>query len=233
MKYGRYIIVLFSILITLPGQAFAQDSSKVTTYGDIEDTMIAADFKSMQNQAINILISTASTPGQDHKRMLDLYDASGWLHLHLGDLKNGKVSFNVCKKIQEQFFPDDMHLRYRILFGLVMTTEDLYDKLDLIYENFQHDNADTYYYHINRSILLSFIEEHEAAETELLLALEKCRSGIEEGRKWAILTYHMISDFLADNHVRLGEYDKAIIEREKLQQRLREDGYSHSYYFGN
>ena len=230
MKYGRYIIVLFSILITLPGQAFAQGSSKVTTYGDIEDTMIAADFKSMQNQAINILISTASTPGQDHKRMLDLYDASGWLHLHLGDLKNGKVSFNVCKKIQEQFFPDDMHLRYRILFGLVMTTEDLYDKLDLIYENFQHDNADTYYYHINRSILLSFIEEHEAAETELLLALEKCRSGIEEGRKWAILTYHMISDFLADNHVRLGEYDKAIIEREKLQQRLREDGYSHSYY---
>ena len=72
MKYGRYIIVLFSILITFSGQAFAQDSSKVTTYGEIEDTMIAADFKSMQNQATNILLSIMSTPANNQKKILDV-----------------------------------------------------------------------------------------------------------------------------------------------------------------
>lgn len=230
MKHVKHIIIFFSVLIMCSLQSFAQSSEKGTTYKDIEDTMIAADFRTMKSQALDILLSISSTPEDNYKKILDLYDAFGWIHLHLGDLKNGHLAFNVCKVIQEKFFPDDMHLRHRIIFGLVMTTEDLYEKLDLIYENVDDNIANTYYYHINRSILLSFLERYEEAEIDLLQALEMCRTGIEEGRKWAILTQHMISDFLADNHVKAGEYDKAVTERERLQQEIREDGYSNSYY---
>ena len=226
-------LIFFVILWTLSissVKSYAQQTSERYTYEDIEAAMISADFETMQNQVkvINNILSTNSNP----RDRLALNEALGMLYLHLGNYDEGHEAFRKCWDIVQHSYPLEFSLYHRILFGMIITSEDNGVRMDVLDKAADYTDIQdgSYYHHINIAISSAFIQDYDFAIEEFNTALDLQNDDNVSDKRWGILTFILTLKQVNNMYVEKGEYDTALRIQESFQRNIQESFGTGSYY---
>lgn len=231
MKLIRLIffVTLWTLSIS-SAKSYAQQTSERYTYEDIEAAMISADFETMQNQVkvINNILSTNSNP----RDRLALNEALGMLYLHLGNYDEGHEAFRKCWDIVQHSYPLEFSLYHRILFGMIITSEDNGVRMDVLDKAADYTDIQdgSYYHHINIAISSAFIQDYDFAIEEFNTALDLQNDDNVSDKRWGILTFILTLKQVNNMYVEKGEYDTALRIQESFQRNIQESFGTGSYY---
>lgn len=231
MKLIRLIFfILLGTSSFLSAKSYAQQPSERYTYEDIEAAMISADFETMQNQVkvINNILSTNSNP----RDRLALNEALGMLYLHLGNYDGGHEAFRKCWDIVQHSYPLEFSLYHRILFGMIITSEDNGVRMDVLDKAADYTDIQdgSYYHHINIAISSAFIQDYDFAIEEFNTALDLQNDDNVSDKRWSLLTFILTLKQVNNMYVEKGEYDTALRIQESFQRNIQESFGRGSYY---
>ena len=233
-EYMKLIRLIFFIMLGtsffLSAKSYAQQPSERYTYEDIEAAMISADFETMQNQVkvINNILSTNSNP----RDRLALNEALGMLYLHLGNYDEGHEAFRKCWDIVQHSYPLEFSLYHRILFGMIITSEDNGVRMDVLDKAADYTDIQdgSYYHHINIAISSAFIQDYDFAIEEFNTALDLQNDDNVSDKRWSLLTFILTLKQVNNMYVEKGEYDTALRIQESFQRNIQESFGRGSYY---
>lgn len=231
MKLIRLIFfIMLGTSFFLSAKSYAQQPSERYTYEDIEAAMISADFETMQNQVkvINNILSTNSNP----RDRLALNEALGMLYLHLGNYDEGHEAFRKCWDIVQHSYPLEFSLYHRILFGMIITSEDNGVRMDVLDKAADYTDIQdgSYYHHINIAISSAFIQDYDFAIEEFNTALDLQNDDNVSDKRWSLLTFILTLKQVNNMYVEKGEYDTALRIQESFQRNIQESFGRGSYY---
>ena len=231
MKLIRLIffVTLWTLSISSV-KSYAQQTSESYTYEEIEVAIINADFETMQKQVkvINNILSTNSNP----RDRLALNEALGMLYLHLGNYDEGHEAFRKCWDIVQHSYPLEFSLYHRILFGMIITSEDNGVRMDVLDKAADYTDIQdgSYYHHINIAISSAFIQDYDFAIEEFNTALDLQNDDNVSDKRWGILTFILTLKQVNNMYVEKGEYDTALRIQESFQRNIQESFGTGSYY---
>ena len=226
MKSRTILILFISVFLSSPFAAFGKESGDELTYGDIEEGIIYADFKFMNDLVPYLQQLISSTPKENPDNVISLNEALGFTYLHLGNKNKSKETFEENLELAQDFHPQDKDLLYRTILGIILSSTDLLTEYHRFID-YMDDRSSSVYYRIFYGLHAGFVQDYEEAIDTFLQTMEQCDEHAANSKKWARILSMTLKEQIVRLYIESGEYNKALECLKDYQEQIRQ---SHGYY---
>ena len=229
MKFRALFTLIISALCMSSYSVHGTESKDELTYGDIEEGIIYADFKFMNDLVPYLQQLIAETPKDNHDNVIALNEALGFTFLHLGNKQKSKETFEENLELIKKFHPQDNDQLFKTLLGIIFSSNDLLTEYHRFID-YLDKKSKSVYYRIFYGLHMGFVHDYEDALDTFNKAMKQCDEDAVNSKKWARILSMILKEQIVRLHIESGEYNKTLENLKEYQEQIRQAFGYYTYY---
>lgn len=239
----KYRIAYIFLLLLMPLQRV--QAEPVSTFEQIEDMLIYNDYNKMEFFAKKIEHKLLSV--QSVQEYIDLNQTAGLLYLHMGKKSKARQNFKASLDHSLVYFPDDSLKIASSTFFLLNSLDNFdFRQMNMLYPDIllniatpvlppdvKRLKSNTSHFLASEGCFQLYLNVFEGLEDKFEAAAQLSLKEMENGVRWARITYMMIMDCMISAQLSGGNYEDALETIDEFQKYLKLNYTNVTYYYAS